>query len=238
MNRILLFVIVYLFPLPSFASLDINADVLLGISMTPLPDGKSLFGTSIAFANIDNNTPELAQQNIDILTVELKFRKMLKNPIKHDSWRGSVYHDSSEILNDYALLVAAAHKGNFSSIAFFESVLRCGNVYGTSVRGLTPQPERARLYKNSLDLITKHKQLTSALDAFKQAKLETSPSLEEKRNALVATHLSADSRFTSSDGLKPESQSTIRRRQPHKTATSNPAIASKSTEMAVISNYQ
>lgn len=124
-----------------------NQDIACIVDNCPLIDGKNLKGAPCTYScpvtdihRLDNDT-ELAW------ATESQFRTMLRDPIKKIGWMHNTFYTASELKRVYSELIHFSSQFNPSALRFFWHVLEDGNVYGAYIPGLTPQPERAALYK-------------------------------------------------------------------------------------------
>ncbi len=140
-----IFVLHLLVQVPNAASF--NQDIACIVDNCPLIDGKNLKGAPCTYScpvtdihRLDNDT-ELAW------ATESQFRTMLRDPIKKIGWMHNTFYTASELKRVYSELIRFSSQLNPSALRFFWHVLEDGNVYGAYIPGLTPQPERAALYK-------------------------------------------------------------------------------------------
>jgi len=141
---------------------SIRDNVFLGMHQVKLPDGLTAFGESAAamgapFCDVERS-PLDDDHGVSTFTELGDFARRLKDPTcaENNGWFSFAilthkYYSPKEILDIYIRLTNKASHLNLSALMFFETMLRTGQISGVTIPGLTPQPERAALFKELFD---------------------------------------------------------------------------------------
>jgi hypothetical protein len=134
------------------ASRSMLQNVATGIHQIRLPDGKSLFGDTTAV--MEAGCFDLNHLNDDSIAASnafAEFKKILRNPIKTHGWVRTEYYTPAEPLKYFQKIIERANHWDECSLQLIWHFLEDGNIHGVQLPGLTPQPERAALFKEIFD---------------------------------------------------------------------------------------
>jgi hypothetical protein len=190
---------------------SIRENVFLGMHQIKLPDGLTVFGESAAvigdpFCDAKLSSPKDCDTSFARLT---DFTNRLIDPRLPESkgWLSffSNYYSPKELLDIYKHIANAASKYDGDSLIFFEVLLKTGQFSGVKIPGLTPQPERAALYRELFEWQRGH--LTDATHALEAIRIERerladiAAEEEAKRKAEETARIAA---IAAAESAKPE----------------------------------
>lgn len=180
-------------------SQGIIREVVSHLPDVSLPDGKSIFDTSV-------KRPSYKQKKLvsNVMAATQAINRLVgifSNPVKSKGWLRTTYYTPAEIFDAFNRVATLACNFDPTALYFFKILFQDGKMLTTPIPGLTLQTERAKLFHEMYDLrLSSHPGAATALEKIMS-------DIEKSRHTYEFDTSSGDE-----DGVS-DTSSTLRRRR-------------------------